>query len=867
MKRVLYILGVLLVSLLLVGSMLVAVLSSDKVETAAVQLATAELSRALGTNAQVGGVEYRFPARMTIHDVYLEDQQHDTLAFIGELYAQFSPLALRHNEIKFSHVKLKDVVADVHRLPDSTWNYQFLVDAFKKEKKGEKKDPMQSLVAVKDVQLDNIRLRYEDYEAFISHADMDLHELSADKLDAEISELAGTVNHKSSAVKQVSPLMVEDLKAHVVLTDSLLSVPKMYAQLPQSKLDLSEIALRLPLEQASLVAPFRIDAQLVPSEIALFVPAVKTFKRSVALTGSLGGSLDSVAFEDMSVSYNGKQIIQGDIAAIGLPDMSNPYLRANLTDVHTNAAQLQDFLSQLEGRPVRLPKEVHRLGTIHYRGLAQGRLHDMTLHGAFRTSLGAITTDGTFRSDSLFEHLTYDARIVGRNFRLGRMLDNAKIGTVTLDLSSKGKIDQGVMSGDVCAHVRQFTYNNYTFDDLHLDGKIKPRYYQGTFAIADPHLNMSFDGVLDLHHNDPEINFNLRCRHFDTAPFQERMPINHAPVLQTSFALAVDMSGKRPDAISGYMVLDSLSLATRLDSMLMKQMTLLVSATGDNTKALTLRSDYVSAQLDGTFRYADIVPAFRDMMHHYLPALVKAPKQHWEPVSFSLRADGSELSHIQKLFNSPIHLSNHPSLRARANLSPSSISHSPFSVSFFAPGVDIIDRPMQDIRLTLGTESDALTLELSAEADKLHTGLAAVAFRDTLLTSIRFSSLLEKPEKTDEQQTRRAKQRALVAGQRAGTYRGDVNIVTHFARYNNAPLVDMHCMPSTIILRDSTYRIGESHLAYCTADTTLSIEHFLFEGAGQRLYAHGVGSRNVEDTLTMWFRSYCLERRLCSTAC
>ena len=66
MKRVLYILSVLLVSLLLVGSMLVAVLTSDRVETAAVQLAAEELAHALGTEAKVEAIEYRFPARLRI---------------------------------------------------------------------------------------------------------------------------------------------------------------------------------------------------------------------------------------------------------------------------------------------------------------------------------------------------------------------------------------------------------------------------------------------------------------------------------------------------------------------------------------------------------------------------------------------------------------------------------------------------------------------------------------------------------------------------------------------------------------------------------------------------------------------------------
>jgi len=281
-----------LAGLALVGGTFIAALSSDKVETAAVQLAAAELSRALGTNAQVGSVSYQFPARLTIKDIYLEDRQGDTLAYVGEAYAQFSPLALRHGEIKFSHVRLNDVLADVHQIEipsaegasTKEWNYQFLVDAFRTDEKKES-NPMRSIVAVKDVQLDNIRLRYEDYEAFVSHADMDLHRLSAETLDAEITELSAVVDKKPSGGDLQSPLVIKDLDAHVILTDSLLNVPIMHAQLPQSELELSEISLRLPFEAASLEAPLRIDAELVPAEISLFVPALKTMGAKVTLIG------------------------------------------------------------------------------------------------------------------------------------------------------------------------------------------------------------------------------------------------------------------------------------------------------------------------------------------------------------------------------------------------------------------------------------------------------------------------------------------------------------------------------------------------------------------------------------------------------
>ena len=343
MKRLLYILGVLLVSLVLVSGMLVCVLMSDEVETAAVRLVTAELSNILGTDAHVGAVEYRFPAKIAIKDVYLEDQQGDTLGYIGELNGHFAPLALRKGEIRFSHVRLRDAVANIYQVEsegEKVWNYQFLIDAFKSEQK-KKSNPLQSLISVRDVQLDNIRVRYEEYEALLSHAEMDLHGLSADKLDAEISRMAMVVN---------SEMEVENLKAHVILTDSLIQIPTMMAKLPQSKLELSSIEIAVAGKDLRLTSPFKIDAQLVPADVRMIVPRFNGFKRAIALSGELDGRLDSLSVRQMEMRYNGLTILEGDIAAIGLTKTENPYLRANLTDLRASAAQIQDFLSQCDLR-------------------------------------------------------------------------------------------------------------------------------------------------------------------------------------------------------------------------------------------------------------------------------------------------------------------------------------------------------------------------------------------------------------------------------------------------------------------------------------------------------------------------------------
>lgn len=868
MKRVLYILAVLTVSILLVGSMLVAVLMSDNVETAAVRLVTAELSRALGTHAQVGAVEYRFPARLKVHDVLIEDQQRDTLAYIGEAYAHFRPLGLTRNEISFSHVRLTNVVAKAYRLPDSTFNYTFLAEAFRTQKE-EPDQPFRSLLSVRDIRLENIRLEYEDYRLVLPYARMDLNRFSEDELDAQISELAATVSKSRSPKSRTkNPVFeVADLKAHLIFNDTVLALPTLSARLPRSAVDLSGVEVRFPagdtlyLSRSAHDISFALDfheAEMVPADLALFLPRFAHLDRPFSLQGHLGGTLDSVTIRDIAMRYNNELILSGDIGAVGLPDLKNPYVRANLKEAKTNAAQLQDFLSRLYNRPIQLPEAVHRLGSIRYRGLAEGRLHDLTLHGAFSTALGSISTDGAFRSDSLFQHMEYDAQVVGQKFRLGHMVGHEPLKSLTLDVRSDGRIDEGVVRGNVNAHIRDLTYDDYTYNDIHLNGRYDPKRYQGTCSITDPRLTASFDGVVDMQDVNPEINCNLRCR-------QGRFGD-----LRSSFAMAVDLNGVDLDRMSGYMVLDSFFIATHRDSLLMRQLTLLVSAdapSGSTTrpKSITLRSDYLNAMVEGSFRYADLVPAAQAMMHYYLPAAVELPLSAWHPVSFTFQLDGQRLRDIQRLYDAPITLSDHPALHAEADIRPD--EEPSFNLRFTAPGIRAGSTPVHDLTMDLKTLRESLGLSVSAEAMDMQTVLSMLAFRDTLATHLTLRSESHVDELLPEgwrdlspralqralspDLTFQERQRALLAAQRSGDYGGDIKAITHFTRHNEKPLIDVHFMPSTLLLRDSLYTIGESRLIYAAADTSLQVEHFLFEGGGQHLMAHGLASRRAKDTLSV----------------
>ena len=871
MKRALTITGITLAGILLVCGLLVAILMSNAVETAIVQRITKDLARTLGTQAHIGRVEYHLPARVRVLDIYIEDQQHDTLAYVAEVYAHFRPLSLREDAVRFSHLHIKDALLNAYMLPDSTWNYQFLVDGLANEEDDQRK---QSLVSIEDIDVENLRARVQDWRGKVETAHVDLHELSDVVLDVEVRKMRGEL----TKLNVDDRFVLEDMQAHVIFNDTMLAMPKLAIQLPRSYCNLNGIEVHYPmgdtlyLSQSAHDIDFRVqlhEACLVASDLALLVPQLSGVKSKICLQGQLSGRLDSLHADALTVQYDGQDVFAADLFISGLPDISNPYVRANFQDIYTTAPIMQDLLSQLTKKPVKLPEQLHRLGGMHYRGLAEGYLHDVQLQGAFITALGNITTNGRFVSDSAFNTLDYDARVTARNYRFGRLLGVPQWNSATVDVRTNGQLADGQLHGDVKGKVSDFVYKDYTYDELTLDGNYSPQRFDGKFAIDDEHLKLSFNGMVNFKEKCPEVNFELICRHLDSAPFGIA---SLGDGLRTRFRLSADMNGVNPDRMSGNVVLSSLFLATPKDSVLMNEMALLVSAGEDHSKAMTLKSDYIKAQVDGVFRYADIAPSMQAMLHHYLPTAVPEPKRTPNDVQISLKADGYRLRDLQKLFTAPVVLSDHPTLRASVDIPVEGEPH--VDMRFHAPGVRAVNMPLHDLMIIActvdslvhnkNTKGSGLQLSVAAEAHQMQTAISCLAFRDSVLTHVTLRQQAELDEKLPNgwrdltpRQLQRAlskldwkdQQRALLNAQRAGAYGGDLHMITHFSQYNQKPLVDMHILPSRLTLRDSLYTIGESRIAYCAADTSLQVNRFAFEGGGQHMFAHGTGSRRPSDVL------------------
>ena len=85
----------------------------------------------IGTKVEIGGLYLSWPNGVSVKNIYLEDQQADTLLYAEHLYAGISYLSLIQGKIKISSVELENAVANIQVAEqDSSFNFEYIITAF-----------------------------------------------------------------------------------------------------------------------------------------------------------------------------------------------------------------------------------------------------------------------------------------------------------------------------------------------------------------------------------------------------------------------------------------------------------------------------------------------------------------------------------------------------------------------------------------------------------------------------------------------------------------------------------------------------------------------------------------------------------------
>ncbi|WP_157760833.1 translocation/assembly module TamB domain-containing protein [Chitinophaga caeni] len=162
-----------------------------------VKQVTKRLSNTLHTKVEIERVNFRLFNSFLMQGVYVEDQKQDTLLYAGRLTMRITDWFFFVDKPEVKFVGLQNAKINLTRPPhDSTWNYQFVIDAFSNPTSQTPSGQQSNLAFdLKKIDLKNIRFNYvdgwvgQDYYVSAKRIYMDADRLDVKNKDILINDL------------------------------------------------------------------------------------------------------------------------------------------------------------------------------------------------------------------------------------------------------------------------------------------------------------------------------------------------------------------------------------------------------------------------------------------------------------------------------------------------------------------------------------------------------------------------------------------------------------------------------------------------------------------------------------------------------
>lgn len=544
---------------------------TSPVQTYLAGLATDFLSKELHTELRIGKVDIFFFDRVALEEVFVRDQQGDTLASLGSIEVVLRSLNLRSNKMTLRNVGLYDGKVGVSR--DSIkgdYNYWFITDYFSSGSKSPDSKPMALTVRSLDIEhvdikYDDYRKSYSDYGMDYDHLDFDDVVLHADEFTSRDNEFNFILQHLS--VKEKCGLVLKRLKARAKINDTGIYLSEVKINTSRSRLFANHFYMKMNglrsvhTFEDSVTFDARIDSSRVSlTDISYFAPALEGMYQTVFLEAGLKQKVKNLRILDIDLRTGKRSIIRGDLLLPDFRNVDQSFLKENIQYAFIDledlkALRLPDDAVQ---RFVELDPMISRLGYFEAKKLdLTGYWTQFVMSSRqVSTALGTLHLDNGLLFTQLNEggysfersaNSNYDVYI--DSFQLGKFIDDPLFGKVNGALFMSGVVGQKdiIRINKLDGEINRFGFNDYNYSNIVVrEGSFINNIFEAGIDVNDPHLELTYDGYVDL--NDGyAYNFNVSKLKADLG--QLHFTNNPNTNLVTGFKM--DMRGKNLSTYEG----------------------------------------------------------------------------------------------------------------------------------------------------------------------------------------------------------------------------------------------------------------------------------------------------------------------------
>ncbi|MBC8172796.1 MAG: translocation/assembly module TamB domain-containing protein, partial [Chitinophagales bacterium] len=324
----------------------------------------------------------------------------------------------------------------------------------------------------------------------------------------------------------------------------------------------------------------------------------------------------------------------------GLPDIDETFIDIQMEPLYADMNKLNSFLGTGS-----IPENIQELGDVNYNGRFTGFIYDFVVYGNISSSAGDAETDVNFKYEKETETASYSGHLVTSNLHIGKITGNEDLlGEISADAQIKGTATGNKIVAELEAKVDKIEVNDYTYQNIHIDGKVNDKLFDGHVQINDPNLKQEFTGKIDLNTEIPTFDFvsDITYANLGKLNLYERD-------IEISAKTNINFKAGSLDDITGDASIKELQI--RDSATVYNLPALEINASGDSmNRILRIQSDLLDAEFTGNYSLAYLPSAIRDMVNIYVKGgqISSTEIAHAQNVIFTIQV--KDVKTVTKIF-------------------------------------------------------------------------------------------------------------------------------------------------------------------------------------------------------------------------
>jgi hypothetical protein len=617
------------------------VLSIPAVQTRLARMAVERINRDFGTNIQIARIRVSLITWDTsLREVYIEDYQQDTLAYIRQLKTSILSLRdLAGGTLEFGDLAVDGLFLNMKTYRDAPdTNLGIFISKLDDGQPRAPGTPPFYLHTGK-IKLRNSRFTLTD-ENLETPRVLDFTDLRIDAGDFTIlgpevsTRIEGLSMHTSQGVD------VRQLSAGFAYSPEQMKFDSLVLETPGSSLKGS---LQFDYRREDLAAftdSVRVTAQFEESTVSLdeinpFYDGFGQGKTALFSTG-VSGTLNRMQLENLLLVTDNTGV-RGNFDFENLFNSEGPFrMEARVRDITTSYYQLRGLMPRLLGNS--LPDFVRRLGQFTLRGEATVTENSINTQMNIQSANGSSYADLQLTGFDDVDNARYKGFVSLIDFDLGGFTGNASLGKATLDVNVEGQgFSPEKLNTEIMGQVYSFGFNGYNYSEIAVSGVLKDQLFDGSLNSNDPNFIFNFTGLADFGSGQSTFNFVASVAYADL----HRLNFVDDSISVFKGDVNMDIIGNTLDDIEGDVRFSKTSFQNANNTYYFEDFKVTSSFEADSLRTITINSpDIITGYMMGHFRMAELGKLLKNS--------IGSIYTNYQPDSIS---PGQELSFNFKIYN------------------------------------------------------------------------------------------------------------------------------------------------------------------------------------------------------------------------